>query len=355
MIRVGLVGYGMAGQIFHAPVISAVEGLELAAVVERHTRNAEKIYPKVQTYSSLEAMLGDKSIELIAIATPNASHAPLAHEALRADRHVVVDKPMALDSEEVRGLIALASEHQRLLIPFQSRRVESDFLTLKKLLHEEKLGRVVAFESTHDRWRPKRRDRWREDGTPGGGILLDLGTHQIDQTFVLFGKPEAVNAEVLCERPGGIVNDAFTLRLHDPGLIATLTSTCLASMPRPRFLVRGTSGNYVKWGIDPQEARLRDSGPDNSMDWSIEAATSWGTLAAEKDGAIVEETVTPVASDYRSFYAQVRDAMLGNGQPPAFAIDAWRTARVIEWAEQGSRERRTIACSWADEPPYPGI
>ena len=201
MIRVGLVSFGMASRVFHAPLISAVDGLELAAVVERNGRNAELDYPGITTYTSLEAMLADPSLELIVIPTPNPTHAPLAHQALESGRHVVVDKPVGIDSEEVRKLIDHATKVRRLLIPFHNRRWDSDFRTLRQLLHEASLGNVNYFESTFDRWRPvPRLNMWKEDGQPGGGNLRDLGTHIVDQALQLFGLPEAVSAEVVVER-----------------------------------------------------------------------------------------------------------------------------------------------------------
>src|SRR5580658_7050109 len=196
MIRVGLVGYGMAGRVFHAPTISAVEGLELAAVVERSSREAQARYPEAATYPSLEAMLADASLQLIVVATPNTTHVPLARQALAAGRHVVVDKPVAITSEEISGLMAAANAADRLLVPYHNRRWDNGFRTLKKLLLEESVGRVVAFESTFDRWRPQLRPgAWREKGIPGSGILLDLGTHLADEALQLFGLPLGVSAE----------------------------------------------------------------------------------------------------------------------------------------------------------------
>ena len=351
MIRVGLVGFGLAGRVFHAPLISAVEGLELAAVVERTTREAEKTYPAIATFPTLEAMLSDESIELIVVATPNTSHAPLARQALEAGRHVVVDKPVAISSPEIAALIERSRDRGRLLVPFHNRRWDSDFQTVRELLLEQKLGRVVSFESTFDRWRQLPRTQlWRESGGPGGGILLDLGTHLADQALQLFGPPQAVSAEVACERDGAISNDAFTVRLYYPGLVASLGANCLAAQPRPRYLVRGTEGNFAKNGLDPQEARLKENPHIKNQGWGEEPESAWGTLAVASDGAPVDRSVPSIPGDYRRFYAGVRDAILGKAKPPVKAIDAWRVARVLEWAEESSQERRAIICDWANEP-----
>ena len=351
MIRVGLVGFGLAGRVFHAPVISAVEGLELAAVAERNSHEAEKAYPAIVTYASLEAMLADTSIELIVVATPNTSHASLAQQALEAGRHVVVDKPTAITSAEIAALIQISKDAGRFLIPFHNRRWDSDFQTLRKLLHEQTLGRVVSFESTFDRWRQlPRTGLWRESGGPGSGMLLDLGTHLADQALQLFGLPEAVSAEVRCERDGAVSNDAFTVRLSYPGLVATLGATCLASLPRPRYTVRGTEGNFVKMGLDPQEARLKENPESAKHEWDEQPESAWGTVAVPADDKPNIRTVQPVASAYRLHYAGVRDAILGKAEPPVKAIDAWRTARVLEWAEESSKEQRVILCDWTQSP-----
>jgi len=345
MIRVGLVGYGMAGRVFHAPVISAVEGLELAAVVERHSRNAEAAYPGVTTYSSLEDMLKDETIQLVVVATPNTSHAALALQALAAGRHVVVDKPVGISVKEVEGLVA-ASGPGHFMIPFHNRRWDSDFQTLRKLLHEEKLGEVVYLESTFLRWRPLARGTWRDDGTDGGGILLDLGTHLADQAIQLFGMPAELSAEVLAERPGGRVNDSFNIRLYYPEKIVTLVANCFTALPRPRYTVRGTKGNYVKWGLDPQEDRLKEKGKVEGANWGVEPSSAWGTVAVDVEGSMITHPVQPIPGDYRLYYAGVRDAILGKSVAPVLAVDALNVARLLETAEISSREKRTIAIAW---------
>ncbi len=354
MIRVGLVGYGLAGKVFHAPIIDAVEGLALAAVVERSTRNAEKIYPGITTHTSLEAMLDDPTIDAVVLATPNELHFPQAKQVLLAGRHVIVDKPIAAASAEIAELIALSEQQQRYLIPFHNRRWDSDFQTLLKLLHEQKLGAVVSLDSTFDRWRRKpRAGSWREEAGPSTGILLDLGTHLVDQALVLFGPPQGVSAEVLTEREVSVINDAFTIRLRYPGHLVTLGANCLSAFPRPRYSVRGTRGGFIKWGLDPQENLLKadprvieTKGPH----WADEPASAWGTLAIDVDDSIVTQPVKPVPSDYRLYYAAVRDAILGKAAPPVPLTDAWLVARILEWAHESSQLRQEIPCDWSTAP-----
>ncbi len=346
IIRAGVVGYGLAGRVFHAPFLTAVPGLELAAIVERTARNAQTLYPNIQTYPSLDQLLEDDSINLIVIATPNQTHAPLAKQALRAGRHVVVDKPTAIHASEIEELIALATTQKRLLIPFHNRRWDGDFKTLRQLLESSSLGRLVHFQSTFDRWRPApKRDVWREDGSPGGGLLLDLGTHLVDQALQLFGNPHSLGADLARERDHAITEDAFTLRLYYPGLIVELSATALAPQPRPRFSARGTHGSFLKWGLDPQENRLRADPKVIDPNWGTEPESAWGTLTLETNATLRPQKIETQPGDYRAYYAQVRDAILGKTPPPVLATDALKVARILEIARASSASGQILPCN----------
>jgi predicted dehydrogenase len=352
MIRVGLVGFGMAGRVFHAPLLSSVEGLELAAVVERHSDEAAERYPGITTYRSLEVMLADSSLDLFVVATPSGTHFQIARQILEAGKNVVVDKPMSPTSAEIAKLMELAVAHHVLLAPFFNRRWDNDFQTIQKLLHEELLGRLVYFESRFDRWRPVAPvDRlWKEDPSLAGGILLDLGTHIADQALVLFGKPEAVAADVLCERDWARANDAFTLRLRYPGFTVVLGANSLSTPARPRFHLRGTKGSFVKLGLDPQEAALNKITRITNPAWGEVRPAKWGMLTVDVDGSIVTRPIEPTPGDYRRYYAGIRDALLGKTPAPTTPLAAWRVARLLEWAVTSSNERREIPCDWSQEP-----
>ncbi|MGO9322994.1 MAG: Gfo/Idh/MocA family oxidoreductase [Terracidiphilus sp.] len=352
MIRVGLIGFGMAGRVFHAPLISSVEGLELAAVMERSSNKAAERYPGITTHRSVETMLADKSLRLLVVATPNGTHFPLAKEILKVGKNVVVDKPMTLTSAEAAELIALSWKHKALLVPFHNRRWDSDFLTVRKLLDEGLLGRLVAFESRLDRWRPARLTErlWKEDAEAGGGTLLDLGPHLADQALVLFGKSEAVSADVVREKDGPGANDSFTVRLRYPGLSVTLGANGLSLPAAPRFHLRGTGGGYVKKGVEPQEAALGKIARIDDRNWGQELAAHWGVLHVGIDGGSVSRPVPAVPGDYRLFYAGVRDALEGLGPAPVTAVDGWRVARLLEWAAESAEKRYEITCEWSDEP-----
>jgi scyllo-inositol 2-dehydrogenase (NADP+) len=352
MIRVGIVGFGMAGRVFHAPLISSVDGLELAAVVERRTNQAAERYPGVTIYRTLEDLLADTSIDLVVVATPSGTHFDVARQVLEAAKPVVADKPLAVTSGQIAQLIAVASAKGLLLIPFHNRRWDGDFLTVQKLLNEQRLGRLVEFISRFDRWRPglPATRLWKEDPASGGGVLLDLGTHIADQALTLFGKPQGVCAEVVRERDGRGANDAFTVRLRYPGLVVILGANSLSAPPGPRFHLRGTRGNYWKMGVDPQEAALNKITRISAADWGQELVADWGTLHVDVDGGMVTRPVAPFPGDYRFYYAGVRDALLGKSPAPVAALDAWRVARVLEWAEESFAERREVECDWSEEP-----
>ena len=350
MIRVGLVGFGMAGRVFHAPLLSSVEGLELAAVLERHSDNAAQRYPGIVTYRSLEAMLTDSSLGLFVVATPSATHFQVARQILEAGKNVVVDKPTAVTSGEIAQLMELAAVRNALLIPFHNRRWDSDFQTLHKLVREGSVGRIVHLESTFDRWRPvPKQGEWKEDPVHGG-LLLDIGTHLADQAMVLFGNPLAVSADITRERDGDGSNDSFTIRLRYADFRVTLSANVLSSLPRPRYHLRGARGNYSKWGLDPQEAALNKITRITGADWGHEPPRDWGTLNVDVDNCVVTRPVTPIPGDYRLFYAGVRNALLGKSHPPVPALAAWRVSSLLEWAAESSQHRREILCDWNSEP-----
>jgi scyllo-inositol 2-dehydrogenase (NADP+) len=352
MIRAGLVGFGMAGRVFHAPLLSSVEGLELAAVMERSSNKAAERYPGITVYRSLEEMLADASLGLFVVATPNGTHYEIAKQILSAGKNVVVDKPMTVTSAEAAELIQLAKDKSALLAPFHNRRWDSDFLTIQKLLHEGSLGRLVALESRFDRWRPAPMTErfWKEKPGAGGGTLLDLGPHLADQALVLFGLPEAVSAEVLREKDGAGVNDSITIRLRYPDLIVTLGANSLTLPGSPRFHLRGTKGNYWKNGVDPQEAALNKITRIDDPHWGEEPSTAWGVLHVGIDGGSVSRPVAPLRGDYRLYYAGIRDALLGKAPAPVTGLDGWRVARLLEWAQESSEKRREVECDWSQEP-----
>lgn len=352
MIRVGVVGFGLAGQVFHAPLVSSVDRLELAGIVERSGGVAAQRYPGVRIYRAFEEMLADDSIELLVIATPSGTHFELAQQAIEAGKHVIVDKPMATRPDEIAPLIRRAKDLRVKLIPFHNRRWDGDFLTLSKLVKDGTLGRLVHLESRMDRWNPGAvRKPWKNDAALGGGVLLDLGTHLVDQALVLFGKPMAVWAEVLRERDGEGANDTFTVRLrYTDGLRVTLGANALSSPAGARYHLRGTNGNYRKKGVDPQEAALGAVTRIEDPHWGEEPRESWGMLHVDVDGGKVTRPLETLPGDYRRFYEGVRDALTEASELPVKPQEAWRVARILEWAAASSATRCEVPCDWSGEP-----
>jgi scyllo-inositol 2-dehydrogenase (NADP+) len=351
MIRVGLVGFGLAGRVFHAPIISSVDGLELAAVMERSSDHAADRYPGITTYRSVDELLADGSIKLVVVATPNHTHFEIALKALEAAKSVVVDKPTSTTSAEIAQLVEFAGGIGLQVIPFHNRRWDGDFRTIQSILHDKLLGSLVHYESNFDRWKPgPSRSSWKEDPDEGG-ILLDLGTHLVDQALTLFGLPESVSAEVRRERDGEGANDAFTLRLHYyTGFSVTLGANSLSSLARPRFHLRGTKGNFWKWGLDPQEDALGKLSRADTPNWGKESPDRWGTLSVDAEGNTVTHPIETLPGDYRFFYQGVRDALLDTAQAPVLGADAWHTARILEWAAESSKAHRDIECDWTGAP-----
>jgi scyllo-inositol 2-dehydrogenase (NADP+) len=350
-IRAGVVGFGLAGRVFHTAIIEATAGLELGCVVQRSGDEAAREYPNVRIARSVEEMLGDVGIQLVVIATPSYSHFELAKQCLREQRHVVVDKPFTLTSAEAAELIALARERKLLLAPYQNRRWDGDFLAVRGLIAGGGLGRLVTYESHFDRFRAEpRRNVWRESGGPGSGILFDLGPHLIDQALVLFGAPAQISADIRVDRENGAADDAFDIRLeyrNPRRLTVLLRSTLTACVPGPRFLLHGTHGSFVKWGLDPQEEQIKGGMAIGAPEFGFEDESLWGelTLAAGEKRRIPTQR-----GDYREFYANIRDTLSGKAELAVRPEHAWRTARLIELARESSGLGRRLEVDFSAQP-----
>jgi scyllo-inositol 2-dehydrogenase (NADP+) len=352
MVRVGLIGFGLAGQAFHAPVIRGVPGMELACIVERRGARAREKYPEVRVARTLEELLADEEIQLCVVATPNDSHFELARACLLAGRDVVVDKPFAPTLRESEELVRLAAERGRLITVYQDRRWDGDFGTVKKIVASGRLGTVAEYECRYDRFRLEAKvNAWRERAEqPGAGVLFDLGPHVIDQALVLFGEPRAITASAFCQRETSQVDDAFDVCLEYSGLRAMARARIIAFAPGPHFLIHGTKGTFVKYRMDPQEARLRGENVPQGFDWGAnwgeEAEELWGTLNLVGEASVKVKTER---GDYRGFYANVRDAIEKKVPLAVTPEQALRTMRAVMLAHKSSRERRTVEWGEAAE------
>ena len=343
--RVGLIGFGLAGQSFHAPFIATTAGLKLSVIVTgnpERQRVAASAHPRATLVDSADA-LWEKAGELdvVVVASPNRTHAPLARDALSRGLHVVVDKPFATNASEARALVAEARRRNRIVTVFQNRRWDGDFLTVRRLLADDALGQAFRFESRFERWRPVPRDNWRERGTPqeAGGLLFDLGSHLIDQALQLFGPVISVYAELDRRRPGVQVDDdSFVALTHANGVRSHLFMSAVAGHLGPRFRVLGSRGAYVKRGMDPQEAKLRDGQSPDRPGFGDDPRENWGTLGTADE-------FTPVPTEpgaYRRFYEELVDSLRGIAPVPVDPDDAVATLAVIGAAQRSAAEQRVI-------------
>lgn len=350
-IGVGVIGFGLACKVFHAPFVSAVPDLRLQAIVQRNGDEAAKAYPSAKILRSVEELLAEPAIQLVVVATPNETHYALAKQALAAGKHVVIDKPFAGSTAEARELIELAAARGVVLAPFHNRRWDGDFLTVSRLVREKTLGRLVSYEARWDRFRPLPREHtWKESGNAANGMLFDLGPHLVDQCLALFGEPLTVTASVRTDRDRSAIEDAFDICLGYHGMLAWCRASMLACDASPRFLLHGTAGSFKKYGLDPQEPALVAGATvpplGSGDDWLTEEEAHWGTLTiapvlAEPE-RIEKATVPTVPGDYRHFYANVRDAVNGVERLLITGEDGWRVIRVLELARVSSNEGRTV-------------
>ncbi len=332
----GIVGYGLAGSVFHAPLIAATPGMEVAAVVtanpDRQVQAAAD-FPAAAVLSDARLLWEDaRSYDLTVVAAPNRAHASLGHAALDAGLPVVIDKPLAASSDDGRRLDAAARERGLMLAVFHNRRWDGDMLTVQRLVGEGALGEVLRFESRFERWRPERAaDAWRERGDPAeaGGVLFDLGSHLVDQALVLFGAVDDVYAEVERRRPGALVgDDVFIALRHTSGVRSHLWMSHLAGQAGPRMRVLGTEAAYVKWGLDPQEDALRAGARPGEAGWGREPRERWGTLGAGEDTRPLE--TEPGA--YDRFYDAVAEALREGKPAPVPAGEALAGLEILETA-----------------------
>jgi predicted dehydrogenase len=317
-LRVGLVGYGLGGSTFHAPLVAATDGLELAAIA---TSNAERVakaktrYPRVHVYDTIDTMLATEPLDLVVISTPHATHAPYARAALAKGAHVVVDKPFAQTSAEARDLAAEAKKAGKLAIPFQNRRWDNEVLTLRKLIDEGTLGDIHRYESRYERWRPVPKARWTEPGAGdrGEGVLGDLTVHLVDQALLLFGPARSVYAEFERRHPDvHVIDDVFIAIRHKRGVLSHLFTSPNVGILGPRLTVLGSKGAYVKHGIDPQEEALLAGGIPGSAGWGEEPESAWGRVGAGDDA----HPLRSEPGNYLKFYEGVAAAIRDGAEPP---------------------------------------
>ncbi|KAI9677383.1 MAG: hypothetical protein M1817_006335 [Caeruleum heppii] len=350
--NVAVIGYGMSAKVFHIPLISSVPTLNLYAIVQRHPKpedDAEKDHPGIKSYRSAEEMTKDTAVDLVVITTIPETHVDLTKLALDSNKHVVVEKPFTPTTDEADGLIELARTKSRLITVYQNRRWDSDFATLRRLIDQQVLGRVVEFESHFDRHRPQvpTTETWKTKAAPASGAIYDLGTHLIDQALVMFGLPERVTAFVGSQRQGGPegFDDSCTILLHYPhSLLVTIKAGVVSpELEQLRYWVRGENASYQKFGMDCQEDQLKSGMKPGDQGFAVEAEQTHGYLTTI-DGDLPRRRRFPPVDPptYAEFYRQLAHALAGKGKVPVDAQEARNVIRIIELARQSSRDGRTV-------------
>lgn len=346
-IKTGLAAFGMSGQIFHAPFISTNPGFELTAITERNKELSKTRYPKARIVRSFEELIAIDELELVVINTPDSTHYEYAQKALEAGKNVIVEKPFTTTVEQGQKLVNLAQSKGLAISVYQNRRWDSDFLTVQKILDNGLLGRLVEFESTFPRYRNFiKPGTWKETGELGGGLTYNLGAHVIDQAVQLFGVPDAVFADIDIIRTGGMVDDYFLIHLLRPSkapqLKVILKSSYLMCEPEPRFVLHGTEGSFVKYGLDRQEADLNNGQIPGTPGWGVEDKNIWGILHTEKEGNIVRCKYPSLPGNYAGFYDNIY-RHLRHGEPLLTdAADVLPVIQLIEAAWESSREKKVV-------------
>jgi scyllo-inositol 2-dehydrogenase (NADP+) len=341
--NVGVIGYGLSGRYFFSPFIAMHPGFNLAAVVTSQNEQVKSDYPGVDVCKNVAELLQLNGLDVVVAASPNNTHYEYAKQSLLSGRHVIVEKPFTVTSEEAEELIRISEEKQKLLVPFQNRRWDGDFLTVKKIISEGLIGEVVEYESHFDRYRPQReRVEWKNTPGNGTGTLYDLGPHLIDQALVLFGKPAYIYADIRRVRKPENIDDSFEVQLLYPERKIVLKAGIMCREPGPRFVVHGRKGSFIKHGLDPQEENLKQGMKPGDEQLGADLKANYGLLHTEINGKVERKQVKTLPGNYAGYFENVYQAFTGNGQLAVKPEEALQTIRVIEKAYQSSREKRVV-------------
>ena len=343
-INVALCSFGMSGWVFHAPFIQAHPGFNLYAVWERNKNLAKEKYPGIKVFRTMDEMLADKEVELVVVNTPNYTHHDYAKKALLAGKHVIIEKPFTVTVAEGKELITIAGQQQKKVSVYHNRRFDSDYKTVKKIVEEGLLGKIVEVEIHYDRFKeelsPKQH---KETPGPGTGCLYDLGSHLIDQALQLFGEPEALFADIAMMRPISKVDDYFELLFYYPSHRVRLKASYQVREALPGYVLHGSKGSFIKPKTDVQENLLQAGKIPGGPDWGTEPENEKGLLHTEKNGTIIKEHVLSLQGNYGAYYDGIYKAICHNAPVPVSAEDGLKVIEVIEAAFKSNYEKKVIA------------
>ncbi len=342
-VKTAITSFGMSGLVFHGPLLKVNPGFEVVNILERTKNISMNLFPECIIVRTYEEILNNNEIELVIVNTPDEFHYNMVKQALLSGKNVVVEKPITQQSTQAAELVDLAKKMGLVFTVYQNRRWDGDFKTVQKIIAEKKLGRLIEFESHYDRYRTAiTPGTWKETGDEFGGVLFNLGSHMIDQVYVLFGKPQAVSAHLKIVRSGGQVTDYYDIRMEYENFAAILKCSYLVKNPGPRYSIYGEYGTFHKWGIDPQEELLKAGNLPVGEKWGTEPETQWGTIVYEKEGVDCIEKIETLPGNYNLFYNNVYDAIRNGAELLVQPEDAVEVLKIIEACIKSNSGKRTI-------------
>ncbi len=342
-IKTALASYGMSGQVFHGPLLKVNEKFEVVSILERSKSLSRRLFPDAKIVRSFDDLLNNKAIELLVVNTPDELHYEMVGQALEAGKHVVAEKPVTQKRNQAEELYKQAEKKGLLLTVFQNRRFDGDFLTVKMLLEQGILGRLIEFESHYDRYRNYIDvNSWKEYGNQYSGVLYNLGSHMIDQVYVLLGKPLAVTAHLKIVRQGGKVNDYYDIRLDYGNFAAVLKCSYLVMNPGPRYSLHGDKGSFHKWGIDPQEEQMKKGKLPVGPSWGADSENNWGHLLHEKEGLTFSGRLETLHGNYNMFYNNLYNVLRAKEEPFIKPGEVLAVLEILEACIESNSQRKTV-------------
>lgn len=342
-LQVALASFGMSGMVFHGPCLKVNPNFRIHSILERTKNLSAEDYPEAKIVRTYEKLINQPEIDLVIVNTPDVFHYDMCKQALEAGKHVVVEKPFTQEVGQADELIQLAKDKNLVLSVFQNRRWDNDFLTVKKVLEEGMIGRLVEFESHFDRYRNFiQPGTWKEEGNERHGVLFNLGSHMVDQVVQLFGMPKSITAHLDILRDGGQVNDYYDIRFQYDEFAAILKSSYLVREPGPRYSLYGTMGTFHKWGIDPQEEMLKAGHLPDEENWGTDPEKAWGTINTELNSLNIRGTIKTIPGNYKAYYENIYEAIVNGTELAVKPEESRDIIRLLDYCLQSHEKKRTI-------------